>query len=326
MLKNNDWQPTASFEYLKARAACLAKIRDFFNQRGVLEVETPLLCHTATTDPHLVPISTKVDLNHLQSNTYYLQTSPEFSMKRLLAHGSGSIYQICKAFRAGEVGRIHNPEFTMLEWYRLGFDHYALMDEIDALLNVILGTKPAERFSYKAVFEKFLDFNPHSVSLSTLKTCAQSRGIVLQNDIMKTLTVDDWLDIFMTHCIEPHLGFDCPVFIDDFPVSKAALAKIRDGNPPVAERFELYVRGTELANGYHELTHAKKQLMRMQSDNAYRKALGKPAIPIDYYLIHALEAGLPDCAGVALGFDRLFMLQQGCDNIQSVIAFDIDRA
>ena len=317
MQKSKGWQPSVSLENLQFRAQFLWKIRDFFYKRGVLEVETPLMCNGAATDPHITPIAVLYSDPHVRGNqNYYLQTSPEFAMKRLLAAGSGPIYQICKAFRRDEIGRLHNPEFSLLEWYRPGFDHHALMDELESLLCLILGTSKTERLSYQAVYQKFLGLDPHAVSAEQLKQCALSKGIILSAAAMNTLTVDDWLDILMTHCIEPHLGFENPVIIYDFPVSKAALAKVRD----------VYVRGIELANGYHELTDPDIQLERIQADCEYRKTNGLMEIPIDFRLIEALKAGLPDSAGVALGLDRLLMLMLSSHEIQEVVSFTTDRA
>jgi len=324
--KSKDWQPTGSLKNLQFRAQFLSRIRDFFYKRGVLEVETPLMCRGAATDPYINPISVLYSHPNADNQNYYLQTSPEFAMKRLLAAGSGPIYQICKAFRRDETGRLHNPEFSMLEWYRPGFDHHALMDEVEALLCLILDTEKSERITYQAAFQKFLGFDPHAISAQQLKQSAVSKGIILSPSTMNTLTVDDWLDILMTHCIEPHLGFDNPIMIYDFPASKAALAKVRAVEPAVAERFEVYVRGIELANGYHELTDPDIQLERIQADCAYRKKNGYMEVPVDVFLIEALKAGLPDSAGVALGLDRLLMLTLGSHEIQEVISFTTDRA
>ncbi len=325
--KSKDWQPTASLENLQRRAHFLSEIRDFFAKRGVLEVETPLMCHAAATDPCIDPISVFYAHPHTANNqNFYLQTSPEFAMKRLLAAGSGAIYQICKAFRCDEIGRLHNPEFSILEWYRPGFDHQDLMDEVDALLSLVLGTPKSERLTYQTVFQNTLGFSPHQMSAQQLKQYAASRGIILSAAAMNGLTHDDWLDILMTHCIEPHLGFESPVMLYDFPVSKAALAKVRLDEPAAAERFEVYVRGIELANGYHELTDPDIQLKRIEADREYRKTNQYLDIPVDFRLIEALKAGLPDSAGVALGLDRLLMLKLGSDEIQEVISFTTDRA
>lgn len=327
MQKSKDWQPTASLENLQFRARFLSQIRDFFYKRGVLEVETPLMCYGAGTDPYINPIPVFYAQSHsIDNQNFYLQTSPEFAMKRLLAAGSGPIYQICKVFRRDEIGRLHNPEFSMLEWYRPGFNHHTLMDEIEALLCFVLGTTTSERLTYQIVFENFLGIDPHVASVRQLKQCAISKGIILSTSAMNMLTANDWLDILMTHCIEPHLGFENPTMIYDYPVSKAALAKVQDGDPAVAERFEVYVRGIELANGYHELTDPDIQLARIQADCEYRKTVGYPEIPINFHFIESLKAGLPDSAGVALGLDRLLMLKLGSHEIQEVISFTTDRA
>ena len=325
MQKNKDWRPCASLANLNARAKMLAEIRAFFQERNILEVETPLMCTSAATDPYLKPIPiASLPSETLANQNFYLQTSPEFAMKRLLAAGSGPIYQICKAFRDDEAGRLHNPEFTILEWYRPGFDHHTLMDEVEAFLCTILGSPSAERLTYEAVFHRILGFNPHEASLQQLMECATSQ-ISITASVANTLTIDDWLDLLMTHSIEPHLGFQRPVMIYDYPASKAALAKIRSDKPSVAERFEVYVQGIELANGYHELTDPDLQLARFNEDCRIRETLGYPAIPIDLYLLEALKAGLPSSAGVALGVDRLFMLKRETHEIQDVIAFTIDR-
>jgi len=325
--QKNNWQPNASLENLKARAALMASIRDFFAKRHVLEVETPLMCSSAATDPYLKPIP--VDYQGSDPNSprsFFLQTSPEYPMKRLLAAGSGPIYQICKVFRDDEVGRLHNPEFTMLEWYQPGFDHHDLMDEMEALLCFILGSAKAVRFSYADLFKKMLDIDPHHTSKQQLENCAALHQINLSQNIAESLSISDWLDLLMTHCIEPNLGFESPAMIYDYPVSKAALAKIRHEEPSVAERFEVYVQGIELANGYHELTDPKAQRGRFEQDCKLRKKFKFASIPIDEYLIEALKAGLPDSAGVALGVDRLFMLKLKSAHIEEVLSFTIDRA
>jgi len=325
-LNNITWHPSTTLETLQKRAELLADIRAFFQKKNVLEVETPLLCRSAALDPFLQPIPVVYKGYHSKVNqTLFLQTSPEFPMKRLLAAGGGSIYQICKAFRNDEVGRLHNPEFTMLEWYRLGFDHDALMDEVDELFSLVLNCPKAERLSYKTVFENRLEINPLKATLAELIHCAVSQNITIDKSVADTLTIDDWLDLLMTHCIEPHLGFERPVMIYDFPASKAALAKVREGDG-VAERFEVYIQGIELANGYHELTDPEIQIARFKQDCKMREELGLASIPIDDYLIAALKAGFPDCAGVALGIDRLLMLKLNCRDIKEVISFTIDRA
>jgi lysyl-tRNA synthetase class 2 len=303
------WQPTASIEILKFRANLLKPVRVFFAKREVLEVETPLLCHTSVTDPYIHSIKTKDG---------YLQTSPEYAMKRLLAAGSGSIYQLCKAFREGDKGHQHNPEFTMLEWYRVGFNHHQLMDEVDDLLQLILKTPKAERIPYKALFQTYLNIDPHSATRNELQTIAEQQGLNIEADINDCTT---WLQLLMSHCIEPHIGKQTPVFIYDFPIEQAALAKIIPGNPPVAARFEVYYQGMELANGFHELQNAAEQRLRFEKNLQLRTEQGLPLLPIDDDFLAALEHGLPDCSGVALGFDRLVMLAAGCAKITEVISF-----
>ena len=296
---------------LQARAALYKKIRDFFFTKGVLEVETPVLCQHTVTDPHIesfkVPVASNKD--------YFLQTSPEYAMKRLLAAGSGCIYQITKSFRIGEAGRQHNPEFTMLEWYRIGFTHHDLMHELDELLQFCLETKPAEKISYQQLFLTHLTIDPLNCDLATLKK------IITENNIQMNLAEldhDTALQILLSHLIEPQLGIEKPLFLYDFPPSQAALSKINKG---VAERFELYMNGSEIANGFHELTDAKEQQARFEKNQIARKAHGQFAPDIDHYFIDALKAGLPACAGVAVGIDRLLMQLVKTKNIADVISF-----
>jgi lysyl-tRNA synthetase class 2 len=321
-LKNSDWRPTAGFDHLRARADLLRTVRNFFSKKDVLEVDTPLMCRFAPTATYISPIPVYYAAH---AKPFYLQTSPEYAMKRLLAAGSGSIYQICKAFRNSEEGRLHNPEFTMLEWYRLGFDHHVLMDEVDELLILTLDCQKAERVTYQALFLQHLQLDPLTASRQQLEECAIAKNIQVAKEVVAKLTIDDWLDLLMSHCIEPVLGFNQPVMVYDFPASKAALAKITEENPSVAERFEVYVQGIELANGYHELTDPNTQLARFQMDVVLREDLGLPFIAIDPYLVQALQAGLPPSAGIALGFDRLVMLKVQQFNIQAVIPFTVDR-
>lgn len=317
------WQPTATLATLRFRAAFLQKMRAFFADREVLEVETPLLARAAVTDPHLHSFIT--DFNQPggeRACPLYLQTSPEFAMKRLLAAGIGAIYQITKAFRNEESGRLHNPEFTLLEWYRPGFDHHQLMDEMDAFLHVMLATPAALRWSYQALFMEYLQLNPHQVSMSEIKVCAHRHQVHMHSAL---LSQTDGLQLLMSQVIEPQLGHDAPVFVYDFPAPQAALARIREGAYPVGERFEVYIQGLEIANGYHELADAKEQQQRFMADLKQREALGYASVPYDERLIAALAHGLPDCSGVALGVDRLLLLatQQAC--LADVMAFSIER-
>ena len=314
------WQPSASINNLRERAQILKKIRGFFASRDVLEVETPLLCSTSVTAPHILSIP--AFLHSDKSKIHYLQTSPEYAMKRLLAAGSGSIYQITKAFRLDEKGLLHNPEFTMLEWYRLNFNHHDLMDEMDELLQLVLNTKAAERKSYAEIFSDYLNINPHSVSVAELKKIAEQNNIQVVASITDR---DTWLQLLLSHYIEPQLGKDAPCFIYDFPASQAALARLQPDNPDVASRFEVYVKGIELANGFHELQNAGEQRKRFENDRIERKTLNQPDMPIDELFLSALTHGLPDCSGVALGLDRLAMLATGSSKIEDVLSFDFER-
>ena len=319
------WQPSASIGNLRLRAEILKKIRDFFAAKGVMEVETPLMCHTSVTDPFIRSIHALFQTEpHKRKQRYYLQTSPEYAMKRLLAAGIGPIYQIGKAFRQGEIGRLHNPEFTMLEWYRPGFNHHDLMNEMDELLQLVLNSAPAERKSYGELFQSVLNINPHEATIDELAECAANHQISVHGEIDDC---DTWLHLLMAHCLEPKLGLDNkPCFIYDFPASQAALAKIQPGTPRVASRFEVYVNGIELANGFHELQDANEQRLRFDKNLAERKRLDLPNMPIDEYFLAALEHGLPDCAGVALGVDRLVMIATKSHKIAEVMSFDFMHA
>ncbi len=319
----DDWRPTASFDALQLRAETLAKIRAFFADRGVMEVETPVLARAPVTDPHLHALSCRYrGPGAADGLTLYLQTSPEYAMKRLLAAGSGPIYQICRAFRDGEAGRRHNPEFTILEWYRPGWDHHRLMDEVDELLAATLGSRSGERVSYAEAFVRYAGLNPHHESDAVLRDRVRDLGVPSANE----LTRNDLLDLVLTHLIEPKLGHCQPTFLHDYPASQAALARVRDGDPPLAERFEVFVEGVELANGYHELTAPAEQRQRFEADLEARRRLGLPEVPIDGQLLAALEHGLPGCAGIALGLDRLLMVVTGTRNLSDILAFPFDRA
>lgn len=316
----NQWQPTATIEQLRQRAAIVAKIRQFFAERQVLEVDTPAMSHATVTDVHLHTFQTEfVGPGYADGRKLYFMTSPEFHMKRLLAAGSGCIYQINKAFRNEENGRYHNPEFTMLEWYRVGFDHHKLMDEMDALLQVVLCCAQAERFTYQQAFIDVLGVCPLEASMEDLKEAAAKLGL---SDIAEPeQDRDTLLQLLFSVGVEGKIGQQVPAFVYDFPASQAALAKINQQDPRVADRFEVYFKGIELANGFHELDNPQEQLKRFEQDNAKRVDMGLTPQPIDHHLIAALESGLPECAGVALGIDRLIMLAIGCDHIDQVTAF-----
>lgn len=311
---------------LRARAQLLAAIRKFFQDHGVMEVETPVCSTHATTDPVLNSFSTQyTGPGAPQGQDLFLHTSPEFPMKRLLASGSGPIYQICKAFRDGESGRRHNPEFTLLEWYRPGYDHLQLMDEVVELINTMLQEPlPVEKISYAELFQRHLGVNPHQSGSSELRQVAMAHDIPGIEQL--NLPKDGWLDLLLTHYIEPKLGRNCLCFVYDYPATQASLARIRPGSPPLAERFELYMDGIELANGFHELTSAPEQRERFMQDLEQRRTDGTREVPMDDLLLAALDAGLPDCAGVALGIDRLLMRLTGAEHIQDVLAFPLERA
>lgn len=297
---------------LKARAEFYKLIRAFFHERKVLEVETPLLAKASITDPYIEPLLTQQGL--------HLQTSPEYAMKKLLAAGAGDIYQLCKAFRKEEHGVRHRQEFTMLEWYRLGFDQWDLMAEVADLVEALLGVSHFEHTSYRQLFLNQLGIDPMTISNAELISHATD---CIDVD-MPNASRDDWLNLLLSHLIEPELASDSPVFVYDYPPSQAALAKINhdEQGAKVAERFELYYKGLELCNGYHELVDVAEQKMRFHADNQQRLAMGLDAMPIDYELLAAMEQGLPACAGVAVGIDRLLMLKLKSHDIADVLAID----
>jgi len=319
-----DFKPTCDIQALKARAKLYRQIRQFFIERDVLEVETPILSQAGVTDVHLASVQAQRHV-HGKKQTHYLQTSPEFAMKRLLASGSGAVYQICKVFRDDEHGRKHNSEFTMLEWYRPQFSLKDLMLEVTDLLNVVL----AERFgevrptvlSYKHAFIDRLDLNPLQATLQQLKDAAHRVGLNLDLG-------DDrlaYIDLLFSHMVEPSLGFDTPVFLTDFPPELASLAKTKldEDGELVAARFELYIEGLELANAYDELIDAEVLRSRFQADNTEREKLGLYVMPIDEYLLAALP-NMSECAGIALGIDRLLMVVMNQMKLERVITFPAD--
>jgi len=286
----SDWQPSASLDTLRLRARLLAQVRAFFHAHDVWEVDTPALSAAATPDPHIHSFTLTSSAG---SALRYLHTSPEFPMKRLLAAGSGSIYQICKVFREGEAGRRHNPEFTLLEWYRSGFDHHALMREVDTLLrdvvseHLLLGE--AQYFSYQQAMQRFVGLDPFDADLDAVQDCAQRHALEVPS---LGEDRDAWLDLLVSHVLEPALPRDCPVFIYDYPAS----------------------------------ADSAEQRRRFEAENQQREQAGLPLMPLDESLLAALEQGLPDCAGVALGLDRLLMLLAGKSEIAEVLAFDSGRA
>lgn len=321
------WGPVASSKMLEARARLLADIRDFFRRKGVMEVDTPICSTHATTDPALESLSTGfTGPGAAQGKALYLHTSPEFSMKRLLTADSGPIYQICKVFRDGELGRLHNPEFSLLEWYRPDFNQHQLMDEVAELLNWLLPEPlPAQRISYAEMFQNYLGLHPHSCTADLLRAHAIGQGVP-GAESLDLPDADSWLDLLLTHSIEPHLGKGGLCFVYDYPATQASLARIRPDTPPVAERFELYMEGIELANGFCELTDADEQRRRFELDLEQRQRNGLKQVPMDENFLTALQYGMPDCSGVALGIDRLLMCLTGASHIRDVLAFPLDKA
>lgn len=327
------WSSTLSWELAQQRAEIIQKIRQFFVERKVIEVETPALSQGTVTDVYLDALSCQYSylddgLSEL-SDSLYLQTSPEFHMKRLLASGYGSIFQISKAFRHEEFGRHHNPEFTMLEWYRIGFNHFDLMNEVEALLVFILGCGKPNYWTYQELFINTVSLDPLSTNRDELLELLDAHN-KLSDWLIADSRHDTNHDLLLQHVfseiIEPNIGKSTPCFVYNFPCSQASLAKISDKDPRVAERFECYFKGIELVNGFHELTNAEAQTLRFKQDNLMRKQKGLSVMPIDQNFISALTQGLPDCAGVALGIDRLVMLALGVTDIAEVISFPIDRA
>ena len=315
---SRDWRPSAGIDALRLRARLLQKTRAYFGEQGVLEVETPVLCSTTVTDPAIESLGTC----DRRDRGWYLQTSPEFAMKRLLATGTGSIFQITRAFRDGERGRHHNLEFSIIEWYRVAFDHHRLIDDVDALLDQILGPWPSSRLTFREAFLRHAGVDPFTAATGELHDACESCGFASRAAVA---TRDECLDYLLAETVQPALG-PGRVYLLDFPASRAALAQVRAGTPAVAERFELYIDGIEIANGYHELRDAAELRRRMRRDAETRRRTDRPVPAVDERLLAAHEAGLPACAGVALGFDRLVMLAGGYRSLREVLAFPEDVA
>ena len=325
MSETASWQPSASIANLLKRATILTEIRRFFADRGVLEVETPAMSQATVTDIHLVPFETRfVGPGAAEGKTLYLMTSPEYHMKRLLAAGSGPIYQMGRSFRNEEAGIHHNPEFTMLEWYRPRYDMYRLMNEVDDLLQHVLDCNSAETLSYQQAFTRHLNVDPLSADKAELREAAAK--LDLSNIADTEEDRDTLLQLLFTMGVEPHIGRDKPAFVYHFPATQASLAEISTEDHRVAERFEVYYKGIELANGFRELTDGREQRQRFEQDNRKRAARGLPQHPIDNNLLDALEHGMPECSGVALGVDRLIMIALGATSLSDVLAFPVTRA
>ncbi len=320
----DNWRPTAGASVLRSRAELLAHIRQYFACHEVMEVETPVLSVAGVTDPNIHSLQLSFD----QYSARYLHTSPEFPMKRLLCSGSGDIYQICRVFRAGEKGRFHNPEFTLLEWYRLGYDHHELMRELDELVHTVWPENKSlprsEFIAYAGAIKRHCGVPLSELDCATIERIIRSDGHLPPDEMPED--VDVWLDLLITHVVAPKFPKDRFTVLFDYPANQAALARIRQGNTPVAERFEMYFGELEVANGFHELKDPVEQKQRFCDEQAKRLALGLPNIPFDQNLVNALADGLPDCAGVAVGLDRLLMILCDANVISEVISFDYDNA
>ena len=319
------WQPECSVDLMHLRAKLLHEIRAYFYANNVLEVETPILCQGAGTDPyleHFTSYQTAMD-------KLYLQTSPEFAMKRLLAANAQSIYQICKAFRQGESGRFHNPEFTLLEWYRVGFNLTQLMDDIENLLSVLLDGKrfpdKAQRISYTAVFEKYTGLDALQFNFDLYQSVAIKQGYPEAGSLCGSDHAA-WLDFLFSHCVQKDLGKTGLCMVYDYPACLPSLARIKADNSLLVERVEVFLLGIELGNGYFELSDADEQNRRFEQDIFLREQNGADKIPKDKRLLAALQNGLPDCSGIALGLDRLLMILSQKNAINEVLAFSIKNA
>ncbi len=323
------WQPTCSVAMLQLRARLLANIRTFFEKKSVLEVETPLLSHSIGTDPQLAFFTTDYCLPPLQQQLF-LQTSPEFAMKRLLAAGSGSIYQICKAFRNGESGRFHNPEFTLLEWYRVGFTLTQLMDEIAELILSLFAAEQVElagvqRYSYQAIFQQYTGLD--ALLFSYVDYCTYA----LNNGLPEAVALCEhdhalWLDFLFSHCVQPHLRNDTVYMVHDYPATLSSLARINPLDSRTTDRVELFINGVELGNGFYELSDAVEQNKRFDEEISARQQKDLADVVKDERLIAALATGLPECSGIAIGLDRLLMLLSKGASIDEVLSFSIHRA
>ncbi len=316
----SDWRPTATRATLQRRAQMLARARTFFADRQVLEVDTPIVVNAPVTDVHIH--SAQVTLSNGQP--YFLHTSPEYAMKRLLAAGSGDIYQICHVTRDFERGRLHNPEFTLIEWYRTGFSLGQLMDEVADLVRNLLGREgAAETLTYRDAFLRHLQLDPFRASDDQLAQSAREHGYAPH----ELPSRDELLEFLMGTEVGPRLGRGSLTFVHGYPASQAALARLDPQDERAALRFELYVEGVELANGFHELASGAQQRLRFEHDLTERRRRELPSsYPLDERLLAALASGLPDCAGVALGFDRLLMIATGARSIEEVLAFPTERA
>ena len=334
----NDFLPTASIQKLQSRAALLRALRTFFEQHRYWEVQTPVLSRDVVIDANIDPFT----ILDVENRNWFLQTSPEFAMKRLLAAGADSIFQIGPAFRQHELGVLHNLEFTIVEWYRVGDTHFDQMTFTEKLVRFLFQaagelhkpenipwrtgiSEPFERLTYDEAFQRHLGQSVLALPTNEFPQLAYNKGVV-PPESLRADDRDGWLNLLLSELVEPNLGINRPVFLYDYPASQAALAIVRNDTPPVAERFELYINGIELCNGYHELTDAEELIARNQTQQALRQQDNRPELPSESKLLNAMTVGLPGCAGVAMGFDRLAMLALGATSLAEVIAFPSDRA
>ncbi len=321
------WQPTATCAALEHRSEVVWRVREFFHQQGVMEVHVPVLSHDTVVDLHIEPVRLAADAlacPEAGTRELYLQTSPEFAMKRLLAAGLQAIYSIGPVFRAGERGAYHNPEFTMVEWYRVGDDLAAGIALLDRLVQAAIGTGPAQKRKYQQVFLDFARIDPLTATVQELAAL----GVALKLGVTQDWSNDRdaWLDLLFSEVIQPQLGLEQPTIVSHYPASQSALARLSDEDPRTAERFELFIGGIELANGYHELLDAAELELRNQGTELKRRLSGKTPLPVSSRLIGAMRAGVPACSGCALGLDRLLMVAMQVQSIDQVLAFPLERA
>lgn len=326
-LTDTTWKPTATTDALLRRSEIVWQLREFFHSRGFAEVHTPIISHDTVVDLNIEPVrisGRSLDCHGAGNEDLFLQTSPEFAMKRLLAAGMKSIYSIGPVFRAGERGANHNPEFTMVEWYHVGDDMAAGVALVDALVRAVLACPPAEVITYQDAFKTHTAIDPLVASLEELSHVAATGDLGVTVDWSDDR--DTWLDLLFSELVQPRLGWERPTIITNYPASQSALAKIAASDSRTAERFELFVRGVELANGYHELLDPVELMTRNEFTESKRRALGRPNLPVSSRLIQAMQSGIPACSGCALGLDRLIMVATNATAIDQVLAFPIERA
>ena len=326
-MNDSTWKPTTTCEALVRRSEIVWNLRKYFHDQGFAEVHTPIISHDTVVDLNIEPVRVSgraLDCQGAGDGDLFLQTSPEFSMKRLLAAGMTSIYSIGPVFRAGERGGNHNPEFTMVEWYRVGDDLLAGIRLLDELLRAAIGGPAAELITYQQAFMQHAGLDPLSATAQQLGELAESKNLGVTKDWSDD--ADTWMDLLFSELVQPKLGFDRPTVVTHYPASQSALARIAESDSRTAERFELFVRGVELANGYHELLDPAELMIRNEQTEAKRRRLGRASLPVSSRLIQAMQSGIPACSGCALGLDRLIMVALGAKRIDEVLPFPIERA